>query len=645
MKNLLLFTTILFLFFGCSSDDDSGISHNWKASDFYGNWAIATITYNGRTTVPPEPYRDDCGPNYMTLKSNGICVSVEHFNSSCETNVSELNWSYRDGKVSLTDGSTVEIWNIEEVKKDEIILHIKGDFEGNGKIGKAQIVLFRLDDIDIITPNPIDDLNIKIEYKNESVESLNFTWDKYNGKDKFYAYELFAYITNPETHETNEKLVATINDINNTVYRIENKVETSHYAIKVKGKNNEVIVYDEVNLSIANYIRHDLDILSVESFNDRQLKVKIKPINSIFFDYYEISLYRGDNYNPDKTSIFTDQNQTEFIINKIFAPTTKVVVRAKYINGAISQESQDTYQYTQDGIAIVDINLNDNDKLFPLGDGENIFIHNGWNMLRYNIETHTKYPIYSKESTANMLTINPFTYLKDGYIEFYNDEYIYFYNIKTMLLEKSLKVPEARGFYEHIIKINDKYILKDYDEFHIYEERDNQLILVNQVSIDGNIDDDLYRTGPDTFVVKENQNQYREFKINGANLKETRTIYFEPAIGIGSGYMNIEKGIYASIRDNLVYQYPEKSILQSFKNGVDLLGYDVANKISFISEPMNSNNISKIKVLSSTGQELSTLGSFYDPEYIIPIGNRKVMIYGRESNSYNGPYYMIILNY
>lgn len=288
-------------FWSCNNDDDfPGSDRNFYSgaytaatdNDLLGTWAITRLEFFGQMVNVPVVY-PKCGRDYMEFADNHVYNEYLFQDSSCNFMEQSLNWSVRDGVITLTNtlGQFDEMV-LTKVSASELVLKTRLDVDEDGELDIVTAYLTRY------KPKIIDKVSDSFFRNLDEAHAhlLSFKWDAYNDSQSFVAYEIYR-TTGTNESKDNAVLVQTITDRQVTTFTdLEPPAENGlGYFIRIKLTTG---ILGESRLHIVN-----TDMLVVLPVNMKEPTVVGNSIvleweesTMPYFSHYELS-YSNFPYN------------------------------------------------------------------------------------------------------------------------------------------------------------------------------------------------------------------------------------------------------------------------------------------------------------------------------------------------------------
>lgn len=326
-KYILTILSLIILLFGCTKEDDTpeniddffkGASTSTSDEDLVGMWSITSVEFEEEKTAIPANY-EQCGRDFFVYSSNGSYTEYLFNNTSCEPQVNKLTWKLENGIVTLENnlGQSDEIV-ITKLNEQEFIFKSRFDVDEDGEL-----------DVLILTATPYEaeefDFTTGTFSRNnddEYEDVLSFTWEPYEGFNRFDRYEIYRSAGENCT-KANAELIATITDIDVVEFTDLNPPGSDTLCYYLRLFTNQGLHGESnfIGVNPAFFIYIDAISLNEPVGNNNSIALTWEPSDSPYFSHYEVTVSNfggtsasaAQEYvlaeidNIDTTS-FTDEN-------------------------------------------------------------------------------------------------------------------------------------------------------------------------------------------------------------------------------------------------------------------------------------------------------------------------------------------------
>lgn len=322
---LILSLLFLFVFFGCSKDDDpiennkdgfySNALVNANPSYLSGSWSIFQASYKGNLVDIPVTYQD-CGRDFFQFVENGLYREYLLTTSyECQRFINDLEWDLNDGIITMTNaiGESDEMV-ITELTSEKLMFKLRIDIDEDGKL-------------DILTfiarpyapPNDLDLYSYTFQPARieSSSDKIKFTWQAYSGFYKFDKYEI--YRSKNGCNKTNVELLTTIRDVTTTFFVDENPLVQEDHCYFLKIYNEKGLLGESpLNEFQTEYLRPAKVGFSLVNTSSNEIELIWSSYSGNYFSHYEITVrnYKGgtgSGYQEYPVTIINEVETTSFV--------------------------------------------------------------------------------------------------------------------------------------------------------------------------------------------------------------------------------------------------------------------------------------------------------------------------------------------
>lgn len=311
------------LLVSCSKDDDNpdtvlnfylGADTSVSANELVGIWSIYKIGFKDKIAEAPVNY-PDCGRDFFFFSENGVYSEYIVDNSSCEYDVNTVNWKLNKGIITLSNEINVsDDWVIISLKGSEIIFKSQFDVDEDGNLDIITVYAKRYQpkEMDMVTRTFMDNQSEAFD------QLLSFTWQAYQGFNKFDRYEIYRSEGN-SCSLSNAELVATITDANTTEFTDLDPPEKEYLCYYLKVYTDLGLLGESTARSVwTKAISPNPVALKQPEVVNNTIHFNWLPSNDPYFSHYELAFSNygggsGTGQQEYSVATFNNINTTSFI--------------------------------------------------------------------------------------------------------------------------------------------------------------------------------------------------------------------------------------------------------------------------------------------------------------------------------------------
>ncbi|WP_373056369.1 lipocalin family protein [Zunongwangia sp. H14] len=322
---LILSLLFLFIYSGCSKDDDLPESNkdgfysntlvNANPSLLSGTWSIFQGSYEGNLVDIPATYQE-CGRDFFQFIENGLYKEYILTTSyECQRQITDFQWDLNDGIISISNavGQSDEMV-ITELTSEKLTFKIKIDIDDDGELDILTLLAKRYappNDIDLYSytfqPAPVD----------SSDDKIKFTWQPYSGFYEFEKYEVYRSING--CTKTSAELLATIHDVSTNFFIDEDPLAQDNICYFLKIYNEKGLLGEsQVIEFFTEYLRPTKVGFSTVNPSNTEIDLHWQPYQGNYFSHYEITVRNytggtGSGYQEYPVKIINDIETTSYV--------------------------------------------------------------------------------------------------------------------------------------------------------------------------------------------------------------------------------------------------------------------------------------------------------------------------------------------
>ncbi len=495
MKNASLAFGILLVFivsfFSCGTDDSDsstgdsffdGVLTSATNQQLHGRWAIFQIEFEGQTSDVPVSFIE-CGRDFFDFQLSGIYNEyIFNDNFECTPEINMATWSLSEGVITTTNGVETDQWVITELTSNRLVFKFRLDANSDGQIEVYKAICNRYD-----PPMEMDIYSSSFYWDSttDNLDKITLKYNIYSGYNQFEKYEI--YRLNANCNLQDPQLIATITDINQTIFIDENPTPWSEICYVFKIYTNEGLLGESSPVRVdTNSIEVPNINLSEPTLNNGIVELNWEAYQGYYFSHYEIearnfSSGSGGGYQSQVLTtindISTTSNTTELpcFSNPVF------VIYAYNIFGNRSQTTIEGQNQRSTNFSRNDILPINTIRFSAFSPDETILYYSDYSTLyRYNYNTNTvENSTEINSSSIIFLTVFESSFGTEvimntgGSIKVYDADLNFKYNLNT-----------GSNFPEHLAYNENGYWLgTDRENLYSFSRTENNLNLISESSL------------------------------------------------------------------------------------------------------------------------------------------------------------------
>jgi hypothetical protein len=402
MNKILLFFGFIFLLLisGCSNNDDltrrandaflSGALTSATNQQLEGRWALFQIEFESKITDVPESF-PECGRDFFDFQAGGEYREYNFDdNFECTPQINMLGWSYSNGIITATNGTTTDRWVITELTANRLVFKFQFDVNSDGEPELFKAICNRYE------PPMEMDIYSGTFYRNkiDSYDKIELKWDAYRGYNQFEKYEI--YRLDASCNIANAELISTITDINQSYFIDATPPTDEEICYLFKIYTNEGLLGES---SPVNVKTSDIEVsavnLSQPSLNNSIVNLNWEQYQGYYFSHYEIEVRNyssgsGGGYQEEQLAVINNIETLNYSVELPYFANPVFVIHVYNIFGRRSQtviqgQNQQSTNFVRKGILPLD-----SIQFTAFSPNESVLFYSNYSKLyKYNYTTNS----------------------------------------------------------------------------------------------------------------------------------------------------------------------------------------------------------------------------------------------------------------
>jgi hypothetical protein len=402
MNKILLFFGFIFLLLisGCSNNDDltrrandaflSGALTSATNQQLEGRWALFQIEFESKITDVPESF-PECGRDFFDFQAGGEYREYNFDdNFECTPQINMLGWSYSNGIITATNGTTTDRWVITELTANRLVFKFQFDVNSDGEPELFKAICNRYE------PPMEMDIYSGTFYRNkiDSYDKIELKWDAYRGYNQFEKYEI--YRLDASCNIANAELISTITDINQSYFIDATPPTDEEICYLFKIYTNEGLLGES---SPVNVKTSDIEVstvnLSQPSLNNSIVNLNWEQYQGYYFSHYEIEVRNyssgsGGGYQEERLAVINNIETLNYSVELPYFANPVFVIHVYNIFGRRSQtviqgQNQQSTNFVRKGILPID-----SIQFTAFSPNESVLFYSNYSKLyKYNYTTNS----------------------------------------------------------------------------------------------------------------------------------------------------------------------------------------------------------------------------------------------------------------
>jgi hypothetical protein len=402
MNKILLFFGFIFLLLisGCSNNDDltrrandaflSGALTSATNQQLEGRWALFQIEFESKITDVPESF-PECGRDFFDFQAGGEYREYNFDdNFECTPQINMLGWSFSNGIITATNGTTTDRWVITELTANRLVFKFQFDVNSDGEPELFKAICNRYEP-------PVEmDIYSGTFYRNkiDSYDKIEVKWDAYRGYNQFEKYEI--YRLDASCNIANAELISTITDINQSYFIDATPPTDEEICYLFKIYTNEGLLGES---SPVNVKTSDIEVsavnLSQPSLNNSIVNLNWEQYQGYYFSHYEIEVRNyssgsGGGYQEEQLAVINNIETLNYSVELPYFANPVFVIHVYNIFGRRSQtviqgQNQQSTNFVRKGILPLD-----SIQFTAFSPNESVLFYSNYSKLyKYNYTTNS----------------------------------------------------------------------------------------------------------------------------------------------------------------------------------------------------------------------------------------------------------------